>query len=477
MNLPINKIIWFACVTYLFYLASVTQTILYYDALGYHQNAQILWHKGWLGYWGSGLNREPLYSWFVSLSLRFADWLKMDYVPILLLGQVLLFIGMLCLLDRLLTKLKINDISKALVLLYAVFSPALINTTFIEWSEIITYPIVILVILSCIKGWKYLYNEQASVRGAFLRGVFLALSMGALTSVKAVSEQVAIFLIGPWMYAVWKWRKSARRSLLSLGLVIGFISVYWTAINIYKEINWHYNGQYVLTDRGSWALYGNTARRTAALSSRQWLAAVLSVPTNGEECFKLLNPPDECRYWTFTVSDQLGEEARERLQKQKLPLEEVNKTLVKESVIKMVQKPFQTAALMVMEAMKFMFWEYNARLEYAVFPNWLNAVYTNAFLHGLLHYGMALVTLISLIYAVVFMVKRRKILFEPEAKDFESTVVIFFTSFFILLFILFYSFFYCSGRYAMPLVPLFLLLIAFWFKRILSFGRPLDTQK
>jgi hypothetical protein len=412
-----------------------------------------LQHQGWAGYFSGGPNREPLYPWFISMVLRLADGLKMDYTPVLLVGQVLVFLGTLWLLEKLSRNTGMGPGWRAGILCYAVFSPALVYTVFTEWSEIVACPLVLSVIFACTGAWRCLEQaRKAGGRTALAWGAALGLSVLALTAVKAVMEVVAVFLVVPWVVVALR-RRHKTSSRMALFVLLGFLAVYATGTTFYKWQNWRHNGQFVLTNRGSWALYGNTARRTAKLSSLQWRAAVFSIPTNGAECGPLLKSPEACQYWTFVPSDKIGHQAAEQLRQQGLPLSKVDSALVAMSLAKIAEHPFQSTVLMCMEAMKFMFWEYNAWPQFAVYPAWLRHIYENRFLYAFLHYGMALLTSTGFVFAL------RSLAASPE---------IFFMTFFALLYIFFHSFFYCSGRYAMPLSPLFLILIAFFFKSAIA---------
>jgi hypothetical protein len=259
------------------------------------------------------------------------------------------------------------------------------------------------------------------------------------------------------------WRANLSRAILAACVIGGFLVLYGGGIVAYKWINWHYNGQFVLTNRGSWAFYGNTARNLAPLTPRQWAAKALFIPTNGAECWQILKPADECRYWTFAVSDELGQRAFEALHRQNLKPEHINKTLIHMSFNQMAEHPIQTVISMIMESMKFMFWEFNVRFqdEYATFPLWLQHMYGHQWLYIALHYGVALLTFIALLGTIIFLGLQREVIFSPKAANFEACAGLFFTLIFVVAFIFSYSFFYCSGRYAMPLAPLFLVQIAY----------------
>jgi CHASE2 domain-containing sensor protein len=84
----------------------------------------------------------------------------------------------------------------------------------------------------------------------------------------------------------------------------------------------------------------------------------------------------------------------------------------------------------------------------------------------ILHYGMALFSFIALADGLIHLCRNRRVLFMPQEKAFDGTIALFFVLLFVLFFIASYSFFLCSGRYAMPLAPLFLALIAAFLSRI-----------
>ena len=154
----VDSILWVAAI-FLFYLACVAQTVLFHDALGYERLGRLLVSDGWHAYFTEGINREPLYPFFVSVAMRLGQWAGVDYTVVLMVNQVLLLLLMLWLLNRILVRMAFADMSRGFVLLYATTSPAIVYTGFIVWSEIITYPLVLLVILAAVRAWECVHTE------------------------------------------------------------------------------------------------------------------------------------------------------------------------------------------------------------------------------------------------------------------------------------------------------------------------------
>lgn len=445
----------------------MTQTILFYDALGYEELGRKLADHGWQEYFDSGPNREPLYPWFVSMAMRAAGFLGTNYTCILLPLQVLVLLLSLYLIYVLLQRLNIPRLGQAIVLIYAATSPVLVYFTFIVWSEVLTFVLVPLLVIVSLAAWEFCHGPSADRVRAAAHGALVGLVMLGLTFVKVVTEMVAVFWVLPWAgAALYFWsRRDQRRAGVSLLTAAGFICIYWTAVFAYQWTNYSHNGQFTLTNRAAWALYGHTQRKMADLTLQQWKAAIAFAP-HKDDCMRLLKDEAACAYWDFYLSNDIGLQEEARLRKSGLSPQAVNTALVGESFKKMAGKPVQAAALMGIESLKFLFWEYSARIEYAVYPRWVQSWYNLPFLYPLWRYGTAFVTLGALIWGVIFLWRQRRVLLIAPHPLFKEASALFFMMYFISLFVFFYSFFCCSGRNALPLAPLYIALIAYAFKNL-----------
>ena len=96
---------------YWIYLASTVQPILVHDALSYQHLGSILYNKGgWIEYFKTGPNREPVYPFLLSISMRLADVLSVSYLSVQIFFQFgVLWISQLLLL-KILNKLKMRPL-------------------------------------------------------------------------------------------------------------------------------------------------------------------------------------------------------------------------------------------------------------------------------------------------------------------------------------------------------------------------------
>jgi len=80
------------------YLAFSTQMTLAFDSVEYEKSGRIINSEGLSGYLKNGPQREPLYAYSISLSMKLADVIGVDYKKIQTCFQIiLLFLGQILL--------------------------------------------------------------------------------------------------------------------------------------------------------------------------------------------------------------------------------------------------------------------------------------------------------------------------------------------------------------------------------------------
>src|SRR3990167_337554 len=87
---------------YLSYLAMTTQAIIFNDALSYEHWGRIFAQGNWQDYFISGPNREPLYSFLVSVAMRLSDILHVPYLSVQIPIQILWLVSAQCLMIKVL---------------------------------------------------------------------------------------------------------------------------------------------------------------------------------------------------------------------------------------------------------------------------------------------------------------------------------------------------------------------------------------
>ena len=199
----------------------------------------------------------------------------------------------------------------------------------------------------------------------------------------------------------------------------------------YKCLNKIYNRNFVIADRGPVNLYGNAERRTGPLTPGKYLADLASVAGVCEAYFK----PQECNFWNFGESDNLGYQKSDELANRHLSPQAVTDNLLRLSKEKALSNLPQYFLLTVTEGLKIFFWE-----EATPFVS--------------LKFIMAVLTFFSLVYGFFYL------RYLPNLMG--HTLVL------IFLFVFFYSFFAILPRHILPIVPLYVVSISYGLSRVLG---------
>ena len=446
------------------YLLSSSQMIIAYDSINYEMMGQLLARGHWVEYFKNGPNREPLYSLVISMTMRLSEVCGISYQIILKFVQVVILFLTQGLTLRLLRKIHVHPHIEAVTILYIGISPALVNSAFSMYSEIMTYPFILGVILLSASAWQMLGKEN-NMRRIPVYGLALAVFFILLTLTKAIFEAIFPIFLFPFFYLAIRWliKKDKKKLIKTAGFLLLTILVYYAAILGYKSLNEKYNGNFVLTDRGAWPLYGNTSRRMDNLTTRKFLTALAYMP--GEGLCRKLFKEKECWYWSYRESDNRGMTKLNELTQLGLSGEQINRELVTLSMKEILKNPFQYLFFMLVETLKMFFWE-STQIGWVVYPPWLTQLFGLAYFKNLLRLGLFIVSLFSFLLITVQLLKKKR------SRPSEEKVVLYFVIFLIILFIGVHSFFFTLTRYSLPIAPLFLILIATAFHNILSIKNP-----
>ncbi len=461
--------VFFICLSYWIYLAFHTQMFIIHDAMAYENFGRMISQKGWVDYFQSGPNREPIYPFLVSLSMRLAEAFDISYqsvqkfiqIGILLVTQLFMLI--------VLRKLKMTLPLIVLTLLYFGLSPAILNSSLSLFSEIATYPIILSIIVLSAHSWNSLLSLSQTQRnfGKFFQLAFgLGLLLVLITLIKGIFELITFIFIFPYFVLLIKATQQRERNL-SLNLLcflLVFFVTFLVPINFYKSLNKKYNGSFCLTDRGPWALYGNTTRRMQPLSPQGVLTALTYVP--GEGLCAALFGQKSCDFWSYKQSDGYSFAKSAELRKGNLSNEQVDRIFIRISFQEILKNPLQYILLMGLESLKMFFWE-STKIGFVVYPHWLSKIYHFTPFKNGLRLCLAILTVFSLIYTSRWVWSLRRCP-SHESQDRESHALLFWTLWLIIPFIGMHSFFYVLPRYIFPIVPLYLILISFSLQQIIS---------
>lgn len=461
-------------VLYWTYLFFVSEFSIVFDAGGYERLGQLLYQEGWIKYFETGPNREPLYPFLVSIAMRIADIFSISYfytqkfihIILLLITQVLTF--------KLLKKLEIDSKIIALTILYIGFSPAIVNSAFSLFSEIATYPLILGIIYTAVSAWRSILKKDSPLK-LMLLGLLMGTLFILITSVKAVFEYVLPVLLLPYLlFIIHSFKQKDKKFAINSIIYIIVASLTLASfLHFYKSTNQKYNGKYAFTNRGAWMLYGTIDRRLIKMTPRNTLAAITMVPGDGV-CNALFSK-EECRHWTFFVTEGLGRKKVSQLKATGVPDSQIDSQLVKLSLKRILDKPIQYTFFHLLESGRMLFWE-STQICFALYPQWLTKV--NAFppLKNGIRLLIGCLTIASFFFIFIFAIQNRKLLFNIEDKDSERMQFCFLMFIIMFSFIQIYAFFCVLTRYSFPIVPLYILSMSFLLHKISTIRHKAKTS-
>ncbi len=430
---------------YWLYLSITTRMDIACDSIGYEALGKMLKSQGWISYFTTGPNREPVYPLLITAAMALEHVTGLAYVKIMAIFGVIIMFLTQALTYKILRLLNIRNGVCILVLAYLALSPALNNSAFSLYSEIATYPLILGIPLTSFYAWGAI--KQKKKKAAFIYGILLGISLTLATLVKGIFEGIAPVYLVIFFATVFLINKKLKVTTTLLICLAATASFYYAPTTGYKWLNLHYNGNFVITNRASWTLYGNTARRMEPLTFKRFAEALAYVP--GEGVCNILFGPNDCSFWSFKKSDELGLTKQKELNRQHLSPEKINAVLLTLSAQKALQNPVQYALLTCIEGLKMFFWE-STQVGFVRYPHWLQKIYDIKILNNGLRFFVSLVTLMAVVSLWLGNLPPRK-----SPIGFLMGVLIF-------LSILFLSFFSILTRYVLPIAPLYLIAIGIW---------------
>jgi hypothetical protein len=420
---------------YWVYLGFTTRMVIGGDAQGYQLLAEYI-QAGWSTFFATGPQREPLYPLFISQCMRLGEFFHVPHLHIQTAFQIIVFGFTQYLLYLILKRLNVRPVITACAVLYFGFSPSLVNSAFSSYSEILTYPLILsILLLASHASQKF---NQASFTKVISWGVALGLLFVALTSVKAVFELIFLLFLIPLL-----WKKPFSKILI---FVLAAVLTYEVPIISYKKLNENTNGQYALTDRGGWALYGNTVRRMQPLNLNRLIAAAAYVPGEGF-CRQVLDEK-RCFEWSTGPSDKIGLAANGTVAASNIAKTKRNSYFIKESAKEVFKNPPQYLLLAGLESFKILFWE-STKIGFVIYPKWLDAFFDLSIFKNLLRVSAFLMTCIIVTLSL-------NLFFRRQLPGF-----LMWSLFLMFIYIFIHAPFFILTRYAFPIVPLILLLGAY----------------
>ncbi|OGX37797.1 MAG: hypothetical protein A3C36_03505 [Omnitrophica WOR_2 bacterium RIFCSPHIGHO2_02_FULL_52_10] len=461
-----NSVFWAFALSMIYwaYLFFTAVPSIVHDAIGYEDLGRVLSREGWLKYFQTGPNREPLYPLLISISMSIADIFSISYIPIQKLLQICLLFGTQILSLGLLKKLGIKDALAAWVVLYIGLSPAMVNSALSLFSEITAYPLILGIMYALVKAWRSILRADSALKMALL-----ALGTGLLfmliISVKAIFEYLFLIILLPFLMLIFYSFRQKNRQLAMSAItytVITFCSVA-LFLHAFKAMNQKHNGIYAFTNRGAWMLYGTVERRLVQMTPRKIFAALAMVPGDGV-CNALFGK-EECYHWTFDQTMNLGVEKLGELDALGVPPGRIDAKLIELSKNRILDNPLQYGFLHLVEGGRMFFWE-STQVGFVTYPAWLSQLFLFAPFKNGLRLITGSLTAAAFFYLFVFICRNKKLLLSTDHGDSEKVQLCFFLFLTIFIFIQLYSFFCILTRYSFPIAPLYILGISFLLQRM-----------
>lgn len=427
------------------------------DAVSYEAIGEMLAKKGWLDYFLTGPHREPFYPLLISFSMRIGAIFSFSYQLIQVFLQFsILFITQLVTL-RILRLLDINDWIAAFTILYLGVSPAIVNSALSLYSEIATFPLILAIILLMYHSWISFSGPKSRI---ILFAIVSGLTFVLMTLSKGIFEVITPVFISLFFLSA----LLTRNRILILNALMYFVialAVFYTLITGYKLTNKILNDHFMVTNRGAHMLYGSVARRVEPLTREQFLAALAYIP--GEGVCKSIFGQEKCSFWSLHKYDELGYKKINELKASGLRSEEVEKEAMRAAFKKILQNPGQFALFWFMEGIKMFFWE-STQIGFVSYPTGLTKLFCWVPFKNGLRFLMSILTFMALIYLVNFLLHRRKNFFMPQE---NTKILLFLSTLLIFLFSSAHALCLIVPRYALPIVPLYLIISAFFIQRML----------
>ncbi len=443
---------------YLSYLAMTTQAIVFNDGWAYENDGKILAEGKWQNYFINGPNREPLYPLLVSVAMRLSNIMNVPYLNALIPIQILCLVLAQLLMTNILKKLKITDRLIAAIVLFMGFSPALVNSSLILYSEILTYPLILWNVLTISNAWKNI--TRITIQQAMLMGMTAGCSFALMTLTKASFEVITALAFLPFLALCIQSaiRKNKRLCIHILAFLLTFAVAYQLPIVAIKTLNKKFNGNFVVTNRSASILYTSTVRLTEVSFNTDHLLAVASTIPGPEFCnaFRL----KECYRWGVNYFDKSFEWTMKDVAGQGLSKEEISPIYMNLIAQKIVQNPIQYALFSGLEGLKLLFWE-GTQTAYVTYPDAVERFYNAGGLQHLLRFTVAILNTIALMAIFFFLLKKRKSLYDPLQCS-DKISLLFWVTFLIVTYMLIMSRFYLTARYGLVIAPL-LLIVTAWF--------------
>lgn len=456
-------LVFFVCFAYWTWLFFFSSMAIVYDAVGYESLGRLIYEKGWIEFFRTGPNREPLYPLSIAMSMRLADILNVPYQKIQTIFQILILFSVQILTLKIMAMCSFKKLTKILAVFYLGFSPAIVNAGFSLFSEILAMPFVLLIIILAVRFWEAAQIEKN--KKIALTSICLSLAFIGAICVKAIFQYISILFILIFLIGGIGALLQSRRNVLPRVVLGSFILFFLVGgfVNGYKYLNKIYNGKFDFTNRYDFLLFGTAYKRVQPLSRDVWLAHFASIPGNSF-CESIINK-EACLYPQFHGGDALWPRILPPLLAD-TPREKIPSKTIELSFGEVKKNPVQYFFLTGLESLKMGFWE-STQIGFVNYPQRLSQLFSNRLFKNGIRLVVSLLTYTGLFLTLLEIFKSRKKLIEFHSVP-NATHILFLIFCTIVLFTGLYSVFAILSRFALPIAPLYIICIAYFLDRIIG---------
>lgn len=458
-----SRWLWFAIFCFCFFywacLIAVSGMVIQFDAIGYEDLGRVIYEGGMDSFLRKGPTREPLYPCLVALSMFLSDMWGGTYMFYQKIIQVLLLFSTQIMTLGILRTLRVSKVWQMAAVLYLGVSPGIINGTFSLFSEIGAFLFVALFVWIAAASFGHLLKSERPWQKTF----FLAFSSGLVLLLAAFTKAIFIYVfylfLLPFVFLLLRqiYVRNRLSSALTFLYILVFSCSFLSGVHMWKSANLKYNGNYAFASRGEALFYGNVSKRVRPLSFERLGAHFLSIP--GEGVCRKVYPSDLCREASFFGADDFRG-AELSLFLENIPAKDRMARLMEISFGKIREHPVRYVIFYVLEFPRMFFWE-STRIGFVQYPDWLASLYDNLLFRNGIRLVVSLLTVSGFVFMFFFLVRRRHLFFESSQQG-ERYRICFFIFWMILTYTALYSMFTIVVRYALPLSPLFIAVVAGW---------------
>lgn len=451
-----NPIFWAFTLSILYWLHLIltTSMVIKYDAEAYEILGSTIAQNGLTAFFKLKPDNVILYPWIISLAMRMGRWLGIPYYPVQTVIQVLFLFAGQVLLYKTLKRLGIRRSVSAGVLLYFGFSPAIVNSAFSLYCEIITYPLTLGILLLSLSAWQRV--ATGNYWQNIVRGLEIALLFWIITLVRQVNEYViVIYLFTIFLLSLRFWAgKNLKAFVNSIVLILTVFGAFHLGLIPYKAMTYKYNGYKTLTSVGSESIYANAKGRTMPLSAENVKTFLARVPGDGV-CLALFGF-EKCDFWGDRNIHAFGPLKVRELTAQGYDNDAIDRTLKESAIRHVFGNPLQYAFLTAAEGFKMVFWE-STQIGFVTYPEWLTRLFTWTPFKDGLRLLVFVITLVTLALGFIYTARHWKDLTAPDG---NSAVLAAYVICLVIIVanIILHAPFMIATRYALPIAPLYLVL-------------------